>query len=161
MAEKMREKYILDGRNFLNRTTSKYDVIFNDAYQSLTTIPYHLTTIEAVQKMYDALNEDGLVMSNIISAIEGDKGKFLRAEYATYKSVFPQVYVFNVKGLNGDQLQSIMLVALKSSEKPAFKSDDAELNGYLGRLWKNEIKTDLPILTDDYAPVDYYIRQAF
>jgi hypothetical protein len=51
------------------------------------------------------------------------------------------------------------LVALKSKIKPSFKSPDLVINNYLGNLWKKEIKSDLPILTDDYAPVDYYISK--
>jgi hypothetical protein len=33
------------------------------------------------------------------------------------------------------------------------------LNWYLNHLWKREIESSLPLLTDDYAPVDYYISK--
>jgi hypothetical protein len=51
------------------------------------------------------------------------------------------------------------LVALKSDKKPDFYSSDLTLNSYLDHLRKKEIISDLPILTDDYAPVDYYINK--
>jgi spermidine synthase len=146
-----------DGRTFLNRTKKKYDVIFGDAFTSYYALPYQLTTRETVQKMYKTLNDDGVVLVNIISSIEGEKGKFLRAEYATFKTVFPQVYLFPVNEFNdGSKVQNIMLIALKSNQKPAFRNNDPELNKYLQNLWKTEIKKDVPVLTDDYAPVDTY-----
>ncbi len=149
-----------DGRTFLNRTKKKYDVIFGDAFSSYYALPYQLTTRETVKKMYEKLNDDGVVLVNIISSIEGEKGKFLRAEYATFKNVFHQVYLFPVNDLNDSSLvQNIMLVAIKSKQKPAFRNNDPELNKYLQHLWKTEIKKDVPILTDDYAPVDTYIMK--
>lgn len=149
-----------DGRTFLNRTKKKYDVIFGDAFSSYYALPYQLTTRETVKKMYETLNDDGVVLVNIISSIEGEKGKFLRAEYATFKNVFHQVYLFPVNDLNDSSLvQNIMLVAIKSKQKPAFINNDPELNKYLQHLWKTEIKKDVPVLTDDYAPVDNYIMK--
>lgn len=152
--------YHEDGRTFLNKTQKKYDVIFGDAFSSHYSLPYQLTTAEVIQKKYNILNDNGVVVLNIISAIAGKKSDFLRAEYATYKSIFPQVYLFPVKTLeNEDEVQNIILVAIKSPITPTFTNDDLKLNSYLQHLWKKEIKTDLPILTDDFAPVDYYIRK--
>lgn len=60
---------------------------------------------------------------------------FLRAEYPTYKSVFPQVYLFlTEKSGEGKDVQNIILVALKSSEIPDFQTGDSESIGYLDHL---------------------------
>lgn len=154
--------YHEDGRVYLNKTPEKYDVIFGDAFSSHYSVPYQLTTQEAVRKKYDILADDGAVILNLISAIDGPAGQFLRAEYSTYKSVFPQVYLFPVqKADDGRMVQNIILVALKSEDKMVFrKSGDAELDGYVGHLWEQDVASDMPILTDDYAPVDYYISKA-
>lgn len=150
-----------DGRVFLNSAEEKYDVIFGDAFQSLYSIPYQLTTKEAVERKYGILNDNGVVVLNLISSITGEKGKFLRAEYETYKSVFPQVYIFPVNGIeNAARLQNIILVALKSEIKPLFYSDNAEFDKYLGHVWTGELEKDAQVLTDNFAPVDYYIREA-
>ena len=152
--------YHEDGRVFLNKTQEKYDVIFGDAFSSHYSLPYQLTTKEAVQKKYNILNDDGIVILNIISAIEGEKGKFLRAEYATYKSLFPQVYLFPVTHSDyGNVVQNIILVALKSEKDQTFNDSDPKLNEYLQHLWKKMVDADIPILTDDFAPVDYYINK--
>jgi spermidine synthase len=152
--------YHEDGRVFLNKTQGKYDVIFGDAFSSHYSLPYQLTTKEAVQKKYNILNDDGIVILNIISAIEGEKGKFLRAEYATYKSLFPQVYLFPVRDSgNSNMVQNIILVALKSEKVQTFNDSDPKLNEYLQHLWKKTVDADIPILTDNFAPVDYYINK--
>ncbi|NQT50311.1 fused MFS/spermidine synthase [Candidatus Kuenenbacteria bacterium] len=149
-----------DARTYLNKTDQKYDVIFGDAFSSQESLPYQLTTKEAIQKKYNILNDNGIVVLNMISAIEGEKGQFLRAEYNTYKSIFPQVYLFPVKKPeDGEKVQNILLVALKSEQEPTFVSADLELNNYLQHLWKKEVLNDKPILTDDYAPVDYYMSK--
>lgn len=151
--------YHEDARTYLNKATKKYDVIYGDAFNSSSYIPFQLTTKEAVQLEYDLLNDNGVILSNLISSIHGDSGKFLRSEYATYKSVFPQVYVIPVTHpADGSIVQNIMLVALKSKQIPDFVSKDQEQNTYLQNKWEKEILNDLPILTDNFAPVDYYKR---
>ena len=146
-----------DGRIFLNRSQERYDVIFNDAYRSTNAIPYQLTTKEAARKMYERLTSGGVALINVISAIEGKQGQFLRAEYKTFESIFPQVYLFYVSSSEGEQVQNLMLVALKSEEPPSFASPNQKLNGYLSNRWLKELESDEPILTDEYAPVDKYI----
>jgi len=151
--------YHQDGRIFLNRTENKYDVIYLDAFKSYE-IPFHLTTQETVEKIYQALNNNGVVLSNLISAIEGDKGKFLRAEYATYKSVFPQVYLLPVQ--NKDQAttsQNIILLALKSTATPTWTSANSDFNEYLSHLWRQPILHDVPVLNDDFSPVEQYMAE--
>jgi spermidine synthase len=149
-----------DGRTFINRTKNKYDVIYGDAFKSQNSLPFQLTTKEAIKKKYDILNEQGVVILNIISSIEGETGLFLRAEYKTYKEVFPFVYLFAVYYPNdGEKVQNIILVAVKSREEPVFKSDEKEIDDFLKNIWEFNVDEDIPILTDDYAPVDYFINK--
>ncbi len=150
--------YHEDGRTFINRTNNKYDVIYLDVFRSYYSLPYYLTSKETVQKLYDVLNDSGVIMLNIISSIEGPRGQFLRAEYATYKEVFPQIYILPVdNSQQGFQVQNLILVAIKSNQKPLWTSQNKEFDGYLKHLWTKEISNDMPILTDDFAPVDQYI----
>ena len=58
--------YHEDARTFLNRTTNKYDAILIDVFKSNYTLPFHLTTKEAVQKNYDILNKDGVIILNLV-----------------------------------------------------------------------------------------------
>ncbi len=152
--------YHEDGRVFLNRAPKeKYDTILIDTFTSFSP-PYQLTTEEALRLMHGALNDDGVIIANIISSLEGESSKFLRAEYRTFAEIFPQVYLFPVNHPdNTSKVQNIMLVALKSKEEPLFESADPELDSYLTHLWKKEIPQDLPILKDDHAPVDHYMSE--
>lgn len=152
--------YHEDARVYLNKTDKKYDVIFGDAFSSRHSLPYHLTTVETVKRKHDILNDDGVVILNIISSIDGDQGRFLRAEYKTYKSVFPQVYLFPVQfPKDKTAVQNVILVALKSQSKYQITSKDSSINEYLSHLWILGVEEDMPILTDDYAPVDSYIEK--
>lgn len=148
-----------DARTFLNKNKKKYDVIYGDAYKSQFSIPYHLTTKEFIQKNYDTLTDEGLVILNIISSIDWEKSEFLRSEYYTYKTIFPQVYIFQVSPNHPEDTQNIVLVALKSTKSFDFTSDQPYLQSMLKFIWKLPIKEVENILTDDYAPVDYYINK--
>lgn len=150
-----------DARIFLNKNEKKYGAIFSDAFNSNGSIPYQLTTIETVKKEYQSLNNNGIFLANIIGSINGERSEFLRAEYATYQKVFPQVYLFPVADANDvSKVQNIILLAIKSSIMPNFNYVDGEIAEYFSHLWKGEIKTNLPALTDDFAPVDYYERNS-
>ena len=147
-----------DARVFLNQNTKKFDAIFGDAFTSWYSVPYQLTTQEAIQKQYDSLSDNGVVILNIISAIEGEMGELLRAEYKTFKTVFPQVYILPVSSpKDGTQIQNIVLIALKSKTPPSWESQDRELAWFLSQRWTLPIDDDMPLLTDDYAPVDHYV----
>ncbi len=146
-----------DGRVFLNTTKKKYDAIFGDAFTSHHSVPYQLTTQEAVQKKFDILNDNGVVILNIIASLKGGKSRFLKAESATYKSIFPQVFLFPVSDPGNETiLQNVILVALKSNNPQSFTDADPQLNGFLQHVLKKGLDTDMPVLTDDFAPVDYY-----
>jgi len=76
------------------------------------------------------------------------------------KSIFSQVYLFPVDDLiDGNKVQNIILIALKSDQSPSFNSTNTNFQEYLQHLWKNKVDTDVPILTDDFAPVNYYINK--
>ena len=149
-----------DGRTFLNKNTKKYDVIYGDAFKSYSP-PFQLSTKEAVEKMYDSLTDNGVAIINIISSVDGEAGKFLRAEYATFSYVFPQVYLFPVTDSNdGELVQNIMLVALKSNKEISWSSNDLETRIYLSHRWERNLPSDMEVLTDEYAPVENYMIQA-
>ncbi|MEZ5199650.1 MAG: fused MFS/spermidine synthase [Bacteroidales bacterium] len=149
-----------DGRTYLNRCTKKYDAVFMDAYKSMITIPYQLTTIEAIKKIHDVLTEKGAVYANVISSLDYETNYFLRAELATYREVFPYVYLFAVQYPNPTEeekkyFQNIMLVASKT-EIPSGTSENEAINTYLSNRIYLEETGEIEILTDEYAPVEYY-----
>lgn len=131
----------------------------------MITIPFQLTTQEAVQHIYNILNENGAVYANVISSLDTANNYFLRAEVATYKSIFQQVYLFPVQFPDPTEeeksnFQNFLLVGLKTDVVPAFFSENGQINQYLSHLYKNNLEFDGEILTDNFAPVEFYAAKA-
>ncbi len=147
-----------DGRFFLNRSESnKYDVVLMDAFGSLFTVPFQLTTIEAISQINRVLKDDGVVILNLGGALEGKSARFFQAEYNTYRKVFPRLHVFKVYFEQNDtQIQNIIVVARKEKNNASLQSDDEEIKRLLANLYEKEISTEVPVLTDDLAPVEFY-----
>lgn len=145
-----------DGRVFLNQNTKKYDVILVDAFTSVYSVPFQLTTIEAIRQMEKSLSDDGVVLVNLISAFEGEGAKFLQAEVRTYKEVFPNVYVFKPRIEKAENLaQNALLVATKSN-KIGFDSNDEAMSALLKNRYQKPLDLNIAVLTDELAPVEYY-----
>ena len=140
-----------DGRSYLNYTEKKYDAIFIDAFKGLNA-PFELTTYEALKEAYDILNDNGTVITNIISSVDGNDSDFIKYEYSTYKAVFDDVKVYQVDtDYAYTDNQNLIIVGIKGDLD--VNSDKEEEYGY---LLDNEIKdftSDKPIVTDDYAPI--------
>lgn len=146
-----------DGRIFLNQTQDKYDVIVVDAFNSVYSVPFQLTTIEAVRKINNALNGDGIVIVNMITAVKGESSYFLQAEYKTYAEVFPHLYLFKLNPDVDDSLfQNFILIATKSDKNSSFETSDEELAPLLKTRYEKPLDLTKPVLTDDLAPVEYY-----
>ena len=157
-----------DARRYLaQRDDRRWDVINIDTFYS-DSIPFHLTTREFLELVRDRLEPGGVVVTNVIGALEGPDSKLFRSLYRTYASVFPTVLVHPVVDVGGvTTVRNIMLVATDSP--PVSKA-------FLRQRW-NDIRRehpkapslaeaiadrrdvpvrtdDVPILTDDYAPTD-------
>ena len=147
-----------DGRMYVNRAAAgSYDVVLMDAFGSLFSVPHHLTTVEAVANIHRVLTDNGVVIFNLGSALTGDASLFFQAELATYRHVFPHVYVFKVNADYPDtRMQNLIIVASKSPVLPQFASDDAYLSSLLAHYYPVDTSPQQPILTDDLAPVEYY-----
>lgn len=145
-----------DARTYINTCDEKYDVIYSDTFRNAISLPYQLTTIEAIQKQYELLNEGGVVLVNVIQAVEGKSSLFLQAELKTFMQVFPQVYLFADRGVNKrEEIQSTIIFAIKSETRPAFSSSITSIDSLLAKRVNESIPLNQAILYDDFAPVDY------
>lgn len=132
-----------DGRTYLNKCNIKYDAILNDAFSGENPVKT-LTTYENILNIKKSLNENGLYLTNIISSLEGENSKFIKAEINTIKQVFKNIYVIPCQSKDVSQIQNIMVIATNDNI-------DYE-NTYDLKIEKDEI-----IITDDYCPVDNLI----
>jgi spermidine synthase len=147
-----------DGRVFLNNVSGPYDAIFVDAFGSLLTIPFHLTTIETVRQIDRILDPQGVVILNLGSAIKGPRGQFFKAELATYRAVFPNVAVFKVRPERpDDETQNLIIVASRSNSLRPHVDAAGDHSALLeNRIDATGIDSTTP-LTDDLAPVESYL----
>jgi spermidine synthase len=132
-----------DGRTFLNKNRVKYDVIIIDAYSFLTP-PFQVSSLEAVQKIYDSLSADGLVMVNVASR---SNHLMLSSLNETYREVFSNVFVHKTDPSYPENIdQNYILYASNSREYE-------EVTGnILGESYS--VPSVGFILTDDFAPVE-------
>jgi spermidine synthase len=149
--------YHQDGRMFLNQSSpEQYDGVFMDVAGSMFTIPYQLTTFEAVQHISRVLKPGGVAIFNLGSSIKGPGSRFLEAELATYRAVFPTVYLFKVNAQYPDErLQNVIIVASKSTRGDEPKAGDPLIAELLEHRYDGSLNPQPP-LTDDLAPVEYY-----
>jgi spermidine synthase len=147
-----------DGRVFLNQSPAQqYDVVLIDAFTSLFSVPFQLTTIEAVSEIDRLLKPDGIVIFNIGGAIVGERSKFLNAEINTYQRVFSDIKLFRVdQEKSKSETQNFILIARKNKSGIDLDSRDIFINKLLNHLIDYETDPDIQILTDDLAPVEYY-----
>jgi len=147
-----------DGRIFLNNAeTNKYDAVLMDAFGSLFSVPFQLTTVEAVQQIDRVLKDDGVIIFNAGGALEGDASRFIQAEIATYKRIFPQVFIFKVAPEKQDsETQNLIIVASKNKNPVSFDSRNPEIERLLSHLYAKNFQPTAPVLTDELAPVEYY-----
>ena len=148
-----------DARRFLNQTHAPYDVIILDAFSSHYSVPFQLTTREAMERISVNLADSGVVVVNLISSVSGPEGRMLRALLATMDAVFTQVETFLVADPADPALvQNIVLVA-GNSRLPDVDSGHgpSELVAKLDHRWSHPIPRDIPVLTDALAPVERYL----
>lgn len=157
-----------DGRQFVRRTPYRYDHILMDAYLR-DTIPFHLATREFFAEVRTKLTPRGVFVMNVIGALSGPQSRFFRAIYRTLRTVFPAVYVFPVEfGPDGsaEALRNIIVVGTQDPPSPpeAVRARYAHLRGRIRiagfeavvrDLYGRPVPTeDVPVLSDNYAPVD-------
>ena len=138
------------------------DVVIGDAFGGVS-VPWHLTTREAIGDVSDALRPDGAYAVNLIDYPPLD---FVRAELATLRTVFPHVALAAAPAIFSPEATSRLapgggnLIALASHaplDTTAWERSLRERNvpwsvrtGAALDAWIGEA----PVLTDDYAPVD-------
>ena len=154
------------GRQFLQQTDAEYDLIVVDAFKK-DQVPFQLTTSQFMGLAKERLSDDGILYMNLISAPEGDASQFYRAEYRTMATAFPHVYSFPTYG-QGTAVQNVELVATKNESVVTQAQLEArnrnrnvglDLSAEIESYRATEETGDVPVLRDDYAPVDEMLNE--
>ncbi|CCK24915.1 hypothetical protein BN159_0536 [Streptomyces davaonensis JCM 4913] len=154
-----------DGRLGLRRLdTDSRDLVVGDAFGGVS-VPWHLTTREAMTDIRRVLNEDGLYVANLI-----DHGElaFARAEVATLSETFEHVALLGEPtdiGLAPTATPKGGNLVVLASNRPVDLSATQDSLDTRKTGWKIATGDDLTswlgdtqLLTDDYAPVDQLLQ---
>lgn len=137
--------------------TGAYDLVIGDAFGG-QAVPWHLATQEFTAEIRRVLRPGGVYAINLI---DYPPLGFARAETATLRAVFPHVAVLappariagteggNFVLLGSDQPLPLADIAARNAARgddEVVVGDEAGLAEFIG--------DGVPVLTDDYAPVD-------
>ncbi|MGV9453710.1 fused MFS/spermidine synthase [Streptomyces sp. NPDC003635] len=140
------------------------DLVVGDAFGGVS-VPWHLTTAEAMTDVRRVLDEDGLYVANLI-----DHGRlsFARAEVATLAETFEHVALVGKPvdiGLDPAAAAEGGNLVVIASDRPVDLSATQEALDTRRTGWKISTGDDLTTwigdaqpLTDDYAPVDQLLQ---
>ena len=149
-----------DGRWGLDHSRKRYSMIGVDAYQP-PYIPWHLTTHEFFQTVFDHLETDGAMAINVGRA-PGDR-RLIDGLAGTIQTVFPSVYVMDVP----DTFNSIIYATVQpTSMENLYKNllylmTQPNVHPLLIEAIQKTVVNQQPIhasqvvFTDDKAPVEW------
>ncbi|HKW36213.1 MAG TPA: fused MFS/spermidine synthase [Burkholderiales bacterium] len=150
--------HVADGRRFLHDTPERYDLIFSDAYRSFISAPPQFATLEFFRLARSRLKEDGVLIANFYGSLAPDSRAAICSVLRTMRAAFPQVYVVATADPASEELQNFIFVGHNASN-PERRVD-------LGRAaaleWRASaaLLESCPVLTDDFAPLEYYAANA-
>ena len=152
-----------DARIVLKRESARYDVIVADAFHDIS-IPYHLVTREYARLVRERLVEDGLYLLNVLDAFPDPR--LVKSMMKVLETEFDRVDVWM------DQVPSRpgrMTFVISAGNGPAWPDVVYSSRG-LEREWLRATEpmmrtgtpmAALPLLTDDYVPVERLVSGFF
>ncbi|HEX5091920.1 MAG TPA: fused MFS/spermidine synthase [Burkholderiales bacterium] len=163
--------HVVDGRRFLHDSPLRYDLIFTDAYRSFISMPPQFTTREFFELALGRLAPNGVLISNYYGSLGPDARPIVYSVLRTMRAVFPQVYVIATTDPGSEGLQNFIFIGHNAVPRDArvdlrraASLDFAfpMLREVAGREWTPDVALlgAYPILTDNYAPVEYYAASA-
>lgn len=144
------EIYFDDGRHFINNS-GIYDIIIIDIGQVFPA--WHLCTLEAFQQYNSHLNEQGMLMVNVFSAVEGEYSELTKTLYKTLEQSFKEVIILR----NPDaDLQDTQSLAILASKKEIDKNELSFLASKKIIFDKYEFDDSIKLTTDNHPIAELY-----
>lgn len=151
-----------DGRRYIARSTETWDWVVLDAFVRNSQVPFHLTTVEFYRLIAERLAPDGVLVTNLHYG-----GLLYESHLRTLREVFPQVVLFggpatgnviaaavtyrapNLLALiRGKDIAALPDLKRWGVDFPALKHQASDAAGMA-------LSEEAPLLTDDFAPVEY------
>lgn len=150
----------MDARQYLQSNPGEtYNFVLGDAFNDYS-VPFHLTTEEFTQLVYDHLTDDGMYLANIIDT---NTAGFLSAYARTINQVFPYVYIIpNIPAWKTNTRSTFVIVG---SKRPLddYYAALGPAGQWMPRAEYEALLRDTPqtILTDNYVPTDNLLAPVF
>ena len=135
---------------------SSQDLVVGDAFGGVS-VPWHLTTVEALTEIEEVLADGGTYVVNLI---DNPPMAFARAEIASMREVFADVVLLSppatLSQLSGGNVVVVGSASGALDVAALQESLDATDIGWtaVGGAELDAFVGSAPVLTDDYAPVD-------
>lgn len=160
-----------DARAILNSLPEdeRFDIIVGDAFHDVS-VPYHLVTREFAQLLSRRLNDDGIYVLNLVDAYPD--GRLAGALIKTLGTVFRHVDIWLNEIPQGAARVTYVLSASNRPTELAGDSNRLHAVTRPSRSWTRVTdrvftdgagvdESDVPVLTDDNAPVEQLISTLF
>lgn len=145
--------HVGDGRLFLEKAKTPWDVVILDAFRGVF-VPYHLKTIEAYRAVANALTEDGVVVANL-----HNQTRHYANDRRTLAEVFPYRYPFLAEAGNQTSFVGakrgpfVGVYGLRRNARLLANKFDFDLMGLAARLMiAPDYDPKAEILRDDFEP---------
>jgi len=149
-----------DGRVGLAYSDKQYSIIVVDAYRP-PYIPWHLTTREFFQEVYDHLKENGVMVINV-GRSPTDR-RLIDGLVGTIRTVFPSIYVMDVPNtFNSIIYATAQPTAIENLyQNLIYLYTRSDIHPLLLDAMENIVKYQQPlpdsqvVFTDDLAPIEW------
>jgi spermidine synthase len=148
-----------DGRHFINKCKTKYDLVVIDALLG-ENVPSHLLSIECFEKVKNLLTDNGKIFIEFDGVEEGETGE---AQKRLYNTIVKAGLACRTYSSVPNTASDVMYVAAKKDmpevgniriEKDQYYNYEGPLSGY-SLLLENGTPE---ILTDDQPTLDYLLK---
>jgi hypothetical protein len=149
-----------DARIALQRLSSeRFDVIVGDVFHDVV-VPYHFTTREFAALVRERLSEAGIYVMNLVDAPRDPL--LVKAIVKTLSREFTHVDVWLGEGGSADQRNTYVVSASNADRLPAVLHAERGMPRRWSRITERLLATgtplaNLPVLTDDHAPVERFV----
>jgi len=142
-----------DARTFLQNSTNTYDVIMVDVFSHAYGIPFHILTEESMQEFRRNLSENGVIVTNVIGAPQGQRDELVGSVVKTFQTQFAHVELFIIHPDKPTAAQNVIVLATNAADGVA----QLETSGYK-EFWLQQPQLQGRVLTDDYSPMEALAR---
>ncbi len=148
-----------DGRLFVRKVDTKYDVIGVDAYRP-PYIPFQLTTVEFFKELSDQMSADGVVALNAGGGPNRDF-RLVTALSQTMRAVFPSVIVIKPADSGNNLIYGMKTpINIDAVKNQLISSPNSTINMLAKRdMLFEDVTSAKGAFTDDLAPIEQVVHQ--